>query len=111
MDMIDEIKKTFTMQIRPNSFGSEYLEAVTRKDDLESLKSILIKYLGPAAKGQGKGANFSVEIQNLVDSMGGLRIEQSFFYRQEDNKVVYAALWPWESNPEKITLKAGVDLL
>jgi len=43
--------------------------------------------------------------------MGGLRIKQSFFFKQEDDhKVVFAALWPWESNPEKITLKAGVSL-
>jgi len=111
MNMIEEIRETLTMEIRSNSCGFEYLEAVTKKDDLESLKSILMKYLGSAAKEQGKGANFSVEIQRLVDSMGGLRIDQSFFFKREDGKVVYAALWPWESNPEKITLKAGVSSL
>lgn len=110
MSMIKEIAENIEMEIRANSKGLEYLEAVIGKHDLELLKSILTKYLGPAAKERGKGANFPVEIQRLVDSMGGLRIEQSFFYRQEDRKVAYAALWPWESNPEKITLKAGVAL-
>jgi hypothetical protein len=111
MNMIKEIRENLGMEIRPNSLGSEYLEAVVRKDDIELLNSLLTKHLGPAAKEPGKEANFPIEIQTLVDSMGGLRIKQSFFFKQEDDhKVVYAALWPWESNPEKITLKAGVSL-
>ena len=112
MNMIKEIRENLGMEIRPNSSGFEYLEAVVRKDDIELLRSLLIKHLGPAAKEPGKEANFPIKIQRLVDSMGGLRMKQSFFFRQEDNhKVEYAALWPWESNPEKITLKAGVGLV
>ena len=111
MDLIIEIRENLKMEIRPNSIGSGYLEAVIRKSDLELLESLLTRHLGPAAKEPGKESNFSVEIRRLVDSMGGLRIEQSFFYNQvDDNKIVYAAIWPWESNPEKITLKAGLYL-
>jgi hypothetical protein len=43
--------------------------------------------------------------------MGGLRKGQSFFYRLEGHQVIYAALWPWESDPTKITLKSGVSEL
>ena len=99
------------MEIRPNSQGSEYLEAVIDKDDLELLHSLLKKHLGPAAKEPGKEANLSNEIQKVVDALGGLRNEQSFFYKQEGNEVIYAALWPWGSNPSKITLKSGVSTL
>jgi hypothetical protein len=108
MNMIDEIKKTLEMEIRPNSQGSEYLEAVMDTKDIELLNSLLKKYLGSAAKDHEKEANLPKEIEELVDSMGGLRKGQSFFYRQEGHQVIYAALWPWESDPTKITLKSGV---
>ena len=111
MNMIDEIKETFRMEIRSNSHGSEYLEAVINTKDIESLNSLLKRYLGSAAKERGKEADLPKEIEGLVDSLGGLRKEQSFFYRRDGNRVIYAALWPWESEPTKVTLKSGVGEL
>ena len=108
MNMVEEIKGTLRMEIRPNLQGGEYLEAVMNKKDLELLHSLLKKHLGPAAKESGKEANLPKEIQKSVDFLGGLRNEQSFFYRQDGNQVIYAALWPWQSNPNMITLKSGV---
>jgi hypothetical protein len=109
MNMIEEIKETLRMEIRPNSQGLEYLEAVLHKKDLELLTSLLKKHLGPAVKESGNEANLPKEIQKLVDSLGGLRDEQSFFYRQDGHQVIYAAIWPWQSDPNKITLKSGVS--
>ncbi len=109
MDMIEEIKETFRMEVRPNSQGSKYLEAVMNAKDIELLNSLLKRYLGSAAKERGKEANLPKEIEEFVDSLGGLRKEQSFFYRQDGHQVIYAALWPWESDPTKITLKFGVN--
>ena len=111
MSMIKEIKETLGMEIRPNSQGLEYLEAVIVKKDLNLLESLLKKYLGPAAKEPEKEADFPEAIEKIVDSLGGLRHGQSFFYKQENNEVIFAALWPWESNPNKITLKSGVRKL
>jgi len=109
--MIDELKEALSMEIRPNSQGSEYLEAVIDTKDIELLNSLLKRYLGSAAKERGKEANLPKEIEEFVDSLGGLRKGQSFFYRQEGHQVIYAALWPWESDPTKITLKSGVSEL
>ncbi len=111
MTMIEEMKETLTMEIRPVSQGLEYLEAVINGKDLGLLNSLLRKHFGPAAKESGKETNLPKEIQKIVDSLGGLRNEQSFFYRQEGNKVIYAAIWPWMSNPNKITLKSGISEL
>ena len=111
MNMMEELKGTLRMEIRPNSQELEYLEAVLQTKDLELLHSLLKKHLGPAAKESGKEANLPKEIEELVDSLGGLRNEQSFFYRQEGHQVIYAAIWPWQSNPNKITLKVGVSTL
>jgi hypothetical protein len=109
MTLIEAIKGAITLEIRSNSQGSEYLEAVVDTKDMELLNPLLKKYLGSAANELGKEADLPEEIQDLVDSLGGLRNDQSFFYRQEGNQVMYAALWPWGSNPNKITLKCGVS--
>lgn len=108
MSLIEVIKEAMTLEIRSNSQGSQYLEAVIDTKDIELLHSLLKKYLGPAAKEHGEGANLPEEIQDMVDSLGGLRNDQSFFYKREGHQVIYAALWPWGSNPNKITLKCGV---
>jgi hypothetical protein len=111
MNMLEEIKEAFTMEIRSNSQGSQYLEAVINTKDVELLNSLLERYLGSAAKERGKEANLPKEIDEFVDSLGGLRKEQSFFYRQDGHRVIYAVIWPWESDPTKITLKCGVSEL
>jgi len=111
MGLIEEIKGTVKMEIRSYSKGTEYLEAVFDRGDLESLQSVLTKHLGPAAKEPGKEKTFPREVQKKVDALGGLRAEQTFFYRREGTKLMFAALWPWESNPEKITLKSGVEFV
>lgn len=111
MNMIDEIKENIRMEIRPSSRGSDYLEAVIDTKDLGLLLSLLKGYLGPAAKERGRETDLPNKIEELVDSLGGLRKGQSFFYRQEGNQLIYAALWPWESDPSKVTLKAGVSQL
>jgi len=108
---MEELKGTLRMEIRPNSQELEYLEAVLQTKDLELINFLLRKHLGPAAKESGEEANLPKEIEELVDSLGGLRNEQSFFYRQEGHQVIYAAIWPWQSNPNKITLKVGVSAL
>jgi len=107
MGMIEELKEKIPMEIRPNSEGDEYLEAVVHEKDLKSLDSVLVKYLGQPAKKSGKNAKFTGRIAEIVESFGGLRPEQTFFCGEADGKITYAALWPWQSDPERATLKAG----
>ena len=109
MELIEEIKKSITLEIRQDS--KESLEAVVTKEGLERLQSILSKHLGPAIKEAGKKAEIPKHLQSLVDSFRGLRIEQSFYCRQEGTQLIHAALWPWESNPDRTTLKLGITKL
>jgi hypothetical protein len=109
LSLVKEVKKTLKMEVRPTSKGGKYLEAVVTLQDLDVLNSLLREHLGPATKVSGKEVYFSTTIQELVDSLGGLRIEQSFFYKQEGTQVIYAAIWPWQSDPNRITLKSGVS--
>jgi hypothetical protein len=109
MNLIEELKAKVTMEIRPTSHGAEYLEAVVTLKELDVLHSLLNKHIGPATKKSGGEVFFPKDIKELVDSLGGLRIEQSFFYKQKGGEVIYAAIWPWQSDPDKVTLKSGVS--
>ena len=109
MNLVEEINKTLKMEIRLTSKGGKYLEAVITLQDLDVLNSLLREHLGPATKVSGKEVYFPTKIQELVDSLGGLRIEQSFFYKQDGAQVIYVAIWPWQSDPNRITLKSGVS--
>jgi hypothetical protein len=109
MNVVEEIEKTLKMEIRLSSEGGKYLEAVITLQDLDVLNSLLREHLGPATKVSGREGYFPIKIQELVDSLGGLRIEQSFFYKQDGTQVIYAAIWPWQSDPNRITLKSGVS--
>jgi len=109
MSLIEEIKQALSLEIRANSQGLEYLEAVLHKKDLALLNSLLEKHIGLAVKESRKGEHLPKGIQELVDSLGGVRNGQSFFYRREGDRVIYAVLWPWQSDPDKITLKSGVS--
>ena len=108
VNLIEEIKKTVKMEIRPTSHGTEYLEAVITLQDLEVLRSLLRTHLGPATKESGKEGSFPQTVREVVESLGGLRIEQSFFCKQDGKQLRYAAIWPWQSDPNRITLKSGV---
>lgn len=105
--MIEEIRNNVDMHIRPNSVGDEYLEAVIKKKDLDYINSILKKYLGSETK-ISFAKSYTPEIQKTLDTIGGLRADQSFFFKKDDGKIIFAALWPWETNPDKITLKIGI---
>ena len=106
MTLFEEIKKSVPMEIRSDS--KDYLEAVVTREGLDILQPILVRHLGNAAKGPGEEATFPPPIVKLVASLGGVRQEQSFYYKEEKNRVIFAALWPWGSNPDKITLKSGI---
>jgi hypothetical protein len=109
MNLVEKIEKTLKMEIRLISEEGKYLEAVITLQDLDVLNSLLREHLGPATKVSGKEVYFPIKIQELVDSLGGLRIEQSFFYKQDGTQVIYAAIWPWQSDPNRITVKSGVS--
>ncbi len=109
MKIIDEIKKAMTMEIRVSSASHEYFEAVVMYKDLIKLTSILKKNFGEPLKPFGRNVEFAAGVQKVVDLIGGLRSEQSFYLKNENGgKFIYAALWPWQSDSSKVTLKIGV---
>lgn len=106
--MLKELRTKLELEIRPHSDENEYLEAVVQTKDLDALNEILTKHLGHPLKKAGKNVRFTGEVQKIVDSIGGLRAEQTFYYSDKEEATYYAALWPWASDPLRITLKAGI---
>jgi hypothetical protein len=89
MSLIEEIVEALSMDIRGNSRGLEYLEAVLDRKDLALLNSLLEKHIGLAAKESGKEQNLPREINELVDSLqargrsGDLRCALALAVRSE----------------------------
>jgi hypothetical protein len=106
--MLKELKSKLQLEVRPNSREGEYLEAVVKTNDLEALNAILVKHLGHPVKKGGKHAELTGEAGKVAGMIGGIRTEQTFYCSDKDDAVYYAALWPWASDPLRITLKAGI---
>ena len=86
-----------------------YFEGVLARGDLERCHKLLSGTFGPAAKEFGKTVRFAKPAQAVVEHLGGIRPDQCLFLKEEPNQpTAFAALWPWASNPERITLKVGV---
>ena len=89
--------------------SSRYLEAVILRQDLTRCCELLQGVLGPPLKDFGQSVTFEPRIQQVVAVIGGIRIDQClFFAKGEDHQVAYAALWPWASEPNRVTLKVGL---
>ena len=106
MKLIEEIKKALELEIRMSPDIELRFEAVFQKKQLDVLLALLGKNVGNPAKALGARVKISREARKIVDQMGGIRPEQSFYLRKEsDDEYLYIALWPWQSDPSKITLK------
>ena len=105
-----EIKASVTfVEQRASPPSGDYLEGVLVRTQLPPCCVLLAGALGPALKDFNQSVKFDPKIQKAVERLGGIRIDQClFFAKGQDSQVAYAALWPWASNPEKVTLKIGL---
>ena len=106
MELVDEIKGAMELEVRTQQDTGMFFEAVFQAKDLEKLLTLLQKCIGEPMKPAGKTVRFPRDVAKIVDSMGGIRREQSFYIKKEESgDYICAALWPWQSDPSKITLK------
>ena len=108
--LIDALQQTIPfVELRQVSTDGTYFEGVMARGDLERCCQLLGSALGPAAKAFGKTVRFTKPAQAVVSHLGGIRPDQCLFLKEEpDQPIAFAALWPWASNPDRITLKVGV---
>ena len=107
--LIEALRHAIPMVVRVASDSGDYLEGVFSRGDLPRAEALLRKTLGPPIKEFGATASFERTTQDLVNRVGGIRIEQCpFFQQRQSPPIAYAALWPWASDTTRITLKVGV---
>jgi len=82
----------------------EYFEAVISKPGLEPLHKILEAYFGPPLKPEGRSP--SMEARRHAKPYGGIRKEQTMYFRQDGEHSECALLWPWGSGV-RITIKVS----
>ena len=107
--LIAALQQSIPMEVRAAPPSGDYLEGVLSRPDLSRCYELLVQHLGPPAKEFAQPAKFSKEVQRLVNDLGGMRADQCLLLKSVDGKqTIYAALWPWASDPRRITLKVGL---
>ena len=80
----------------------DYFEAVISKEGLDPLRKILTAYFGPPLKPEGDSP--SGEASRNAKLYGGIRKDQTMYFRRDEGVCECALLWPWGSGT-RITVK------
>ncbi len=98
----------FLVQIKTLKFEEsraqteEYFEAVISKASLDLLHKILAAYFGSPLKPEGHTP--SGEANRQAKPYGGIRKDQTMYFRRDAEHSECALLWPWGSGA-RITVK------
>jgi hypothetical protein len=87
--------------------SGDALEGVLHRQELQRCYELLKEALGPPAKEFGAQVRFDRPAQQVVDALGGIRKDQCLFLKPDGDQVAYAALWPWASDAQRVTLRVG----
>ena len=82
----------------------EYFEAVIAKEGLDALHKILAQYFGSPIKPEGAAP--SLNAKRIAAPYGGIRKEQTMYFRKDGDHAECALLWPWGSGA-RITIKVS----
>jgi len=104
IELIAEVKKLKCEEQRVHSEG--LLEVVIAKDDMEPLHKVLLAYFGSSLKPEGQAP--SGEAKRQAAPYGGIRKDQTMYFRHEGGFSECALLWPWGSGT-RITVKIIQD--
>ncbi len=99
-ELLAEIQSLRVLEKR--ALKADYLEVVVEKENLESLCKVLAVYFGAPLKPAGQSP--SSKANQLAKPYGGIRKDQTMYYRQDSGCHEYALLWPWGSGA-RVTAK------
>lgn len=92
---------------RPSQESRSLIEIISKGRDVTILEKEFGAYFTSVNKPAGKSIPFMLRFSPLVKYLGGIRPEQAFFTRKCGTGEFYAALWPWRTTPENITVHFG----
>ena len=99
-ELLSEVQKLDCAEQRTRT--EAYLEAVFAKDTLEPLNKLLGAYFGPPLKPEGRAP--SGEASRHAAPHGGIRKDQTMYFRLDGDLSQCALLWPWGSGT-RVTVK------
>jgi len=103
MTFQDFLAQVQTIKIEESRAQTEdYFEAVISKSGLDPLHRILAGYFGPPLKPEGQSP--SGEANRRAKAYGGIRKDQTMYFRQDGDHSECALLWPWGGGV-RITIK------
>jgi len=89
--LLEEVKKLKIEETRTDSF--EMLEFVIHRDSLSQLNRILESYFDQPLKPPNEKP--SRLVVKYTSPYGGIRQDQTFYFRECDTVLNFALLWPW----------------
>ena len=92
---------------RPKDQSRSLIEIVSKGRDVKVLESELGIFFTSVSKPAGHSIPFMLRFSPVAKYLGGVRKEQSFFTKKSGSGEFYAALWPWQSTPENVTVHFG----
>lgn len=106
--LITHVRQTVPMLVRSTSARGDTLDGVLARADIVRCCELLQEALGEPVKPFGQDAKIPSDVQAWLNRIGGIRKDQCLFLRRgEGQEALYATLWPWASDPTKVTLKVG----
>lgn len=107
--LIVTLRRDIPMLVRTAPATGEALEGVLARQDLSRCCDLLKGTLGSPVKEFGQPVSLEPKLRKAVEKLGGIRVEQCLFLKAvDDQHGAYATLWPWASDPARVTLKVGV---
>ena len=101
-DLLAQIQTIKFEESRAQS--EDYFEAVISKAGLDPLHKIFTAYFGFPLKPEGHSP--SGEARRCAKPYGGIRKDQTMYFRQDGDYSECVLLWPW-SGGDRITIKVS----
>ncbi len=109
MEIINIIKEKINVNVREDFPEGDYLDSVIQSSDVAAAENILNEHLGTLVRDNiGNYPDISKDLKDVVEELGGIWEGQSMYFKEDGNRLVYALLRPWGSNPDNVTLVIGV---
>ena len=99
-EFLQEVNKIQCQEKRTQT--PDYVEVVVAKTHWEVMDKVLQDYFGPPLKPQGQ--NPSRDADRCAKPYGGVRRDQTLYFKKSETRSCAALLWPW-GNGTLTTLK------
>ncbi len=99
-EFLDQVQLIKFEEMRGRTESS--LEVVVSRENLGKIVPVLESFFGPALKLQGQQP--TGESDRYSKPYGGIRQDQTLYFRKDEKGFVIAMLWPWGSG-DSVTVK------